>query len=192
MINLDSILKSRDITLPTMVGIISYGFSSSHVWMWQLDDKEVWGPKNQCLWTVVLEKILESPLYNKDIKPVNPKGNQSWIFIGRTNAEAEAPILWPLDAKSWLTGKDPDAEKDRRQEEKGMTAEDAMVGWHRQLNGHEFEQTPGNAEGQGSLACCSPSPCCWCCWTASTMNRNLMKLKVYPFYLSTEMLSHSS
>ena len=106
-------------------------------------------------WTVVLEKILESPLESKEIKPANPKGNQPWIFIGRTDAEAEAPILRPPDAKSWLIGKDPDAGKDWRQEEKGMT-EQEMVGWHHQLNEYEFEQTQGDGEGQRSLACCSP------------------------------------
>ena len=116
----------------------SYGFSRSHVWMWELDHEESWVPKNGCFLTVVLEKTLESPLDSKDIKPVNPKGNQSWIFIGRTDAEAEAPIVWPPDAKSWLIWKDPDAEKDWRQEEKGTT-EDEMVGWHHRLNGHEFE-----------------------------------------------------
>ena len=94
----------------------SYGFSSSHVEMWELDHKEGWAPKNWCFWTVVLEKTLESPLDWKEIKPVNPKGNQCWIFIGRTDAEAEAPIIWPPDGKSWLTGKDPDAGKDWRQE----------------------------------------------------------------------------
>ena len=106
--------------------------------------------KYWCFQTVVLKKTLESPLDCKEIEPVNPKGNQPWIFIGRT--DAEAPILWPPDAKNWLTGKDPDAGKDWRQEEKG----DEMVGWHHWLNGHEFEQTPGVGEGQGSLACCSP------------------------------------
>ena len=107
----------------------SYGFSSSHVWMWELDYKESWAPKNWCFWVVVLEKTLASPLDWKEIRSVNPKGNQSWIFIGRTDAEAEAPILWPPDAKSWLIGKDPDAGKDWRQKEKGMT-ENEMVGWH--------------------------------------------------------------
>ena len=106
-------------------------------------------------WTVVLEKTLESPLNCKEIKPVNPKGNLSWIVI---DAEAEIPILWPPDAKNWLLGKDLDAGKDWRQEEKGMT-EDEMVGWHHWLNGHEFEQAPGVGDGQGGLACCSP----WCC-----------------------------
>ena len=109
----------------------SYGFSSSHVWMWELDHK------NWCFWTVVLEKTLGSPLDSK-IKPVNPKGNQFWIFIGRTDAEAEAPILRPPDLKNWLIGKDPDAGKVWRQEKKGMTEEE-MVRWHHQLNGHEFE-----------------------------------------------------
>ena len=121
--------------------------------MWELDCEESWMPKNWCFWIVVLEKTLESPLDCKKIEPVNPKGNQSWIFIGRTNAEAS--ILWPPDAKNWLIGKDPDAGKDWRQEEKGMTEEE-MVGWHHRLDGHEFEQAPGVGDGQGGLACCSP------------------------------------
>ena len=115
-----------------------YGFFSSHVWMWELDCKESWIPKNWCFWTVVLEKTLESLLDYKEIQSVNLKGNQSWVFIGRTDAEAETLILWPPDAKNWLTGKDPDAGKDWRWEEKGMT-EDEMVGWYHRLNGHEFE-----------------------------------------------------
>ena len=157
MVNLDSILKCRDITLPTNVHLVnqSYGFSSSHVWMWELDSKESWAPKNWWFWTVILEKTVAGPLDCKEIQPVHPKGNQSWIFIGRTDAEAETPILWPPDAKSWLIGKDPDAGKDWRWEEKGMT-EDKMVGWHHQLDGHEFEQALGVGNGQGSLACCSP------------------------------------
>ena len=109
----------------------------------------------QCFQIVVLEKTLESLLDSNEIKPVNPKGNQPWIFIGRTDAEAEAPIPWPPDVKSWVIGKDPDARKDWGQEEKGVT-EDEMVGWHHWLNGHESEQTPGNSEAQGSLECCSP------------------------------------
>ena len=133
----------------------SCGFSSSHVWMWQLDHKEGWAPKNWCFWTVVLEKTLESSLDCEEIKLVNPKGNQSWIFIGRSDAEAESPIFWPSDVKNWLIGKDPDAGKDWGQEEK-WTTEDEMVGWHHRLDGHEFEQTLGDCEGQGSLACCSP------------------------------------
>ena len=133
----------------------SYGFSSSHVWMWKLDHKEGWVLKNWCFWTVVLERTLESLLVSKEIKPANPKGNQTWIFIGRTDAKAEAPILQPPDVKNQLTGKDSDAGKDWRQEEKG-TAEDEMVGWHHWLNGHEFQQTLGDGEGQRSLACCIP------------------------------------
>ena len=121
---------------------------------WELDQKEGWAPKNWCSWTVVLEKTIESPLDCKAIKPVSPKGSQPWIFVGRTGAKAEAPILWPPDAKSRLTGKDPDAGKDWRQEEKGMTEEE-MVGRHHRLNGHEFEQTLG-VDGHGSHACCSP------------------------------------
>ena len=132
-----------------------YGFSSGHVWMSELDYKENWVLKNWYFWTVELEKTLESPLDCKEIKPVDPKGNQSWIFIGRTDAEAETPILWPPDAKNQLIWKDPDAGKDWRREEKGKT-EDEMVGWHHQLNGHEFEQALGIGNGQGGLACCSP------------------------------------
>ena len=132
----------------------TYDFSSSHVWMWELDYKESWALKNWCFWTVALEKTLESPLDCKEIQLVHPKGNQSWIFIERTDAEAETPILWPPDAKNWVTGKDPDAGKYWRREEKGMT-ENEMVGWHHQLNGHEFEQTLSKSGGQGSLACCS-------------------------------------
>ena len=116
----------------------SYGFSSSHVWMWELDYKESWALKNWCFWTVVLEKTLESPLDCKEIQPVHPKGNQLWIFIGRTDVEAKSLILWTPDTKNWLTGQDPDAGKDWRQEEKGTT-EDEMVGWHHRLNGREFE-----------------------------------------------------
>ena len=123
--------------------------------MWELDYKESWAPKNSCFWTVVLEKTLESPLDCKEIQPIHPKGNQSWIFIGRTDAEAEALVLWPPDVKNWLIGKDPNAGKDWGQEEKGIT-EDEMVGWRPWLNGHEFEQVLGVGDGQGSLACCSP------------------------------------
>ena len=132
-----------------------YGFSSDLVWMWELDYKESWTPKNWCFWTMVLEKTLESPFDCKEIKPISPKGNQSWIFIRRTDAEDEAPILWPPDVKSQLIREDLDAGNDWRQVEKGK-AEDEMVAWHHWLNGHEFEQAPGDGEGQGSLVCCGP------------------------------------
>ena len=133
----------------------SLRFSRGHVWMWELDYKESWQPKNWCFWTVVWEKTLESPLDCKEIQPVHPKGNHSWIFIGRTDAEAETPILWPPDVKSWLIGKGPDAGKDWRHEETGTT-EDEIVGWHHHLDGHEFEQAPDDADGQQCLECCSP------------------------------------
>ena len=130
-----------------------FGFSSGNVWMWELDGEESWALKNWCFGTVVLEKTLESPLDCKEIQPVHPKGDQSWVLIGRT--DTEAPILWPPDAKNWVLEKDPDAGKDWRQEEKGMT-EDEMVGWHHRLDRHEFEQAPGVGDGQGGLVCCSP------------------------------------
>ena len=123
--------------------------------MWEWDHKESWVLKNQCFQTVVLEKTRVSSLDCKEIQPVHPKGDQSWIFIGRTDAKAEAPLLWPPDVKNWLLGKDPDAGQDWRQEEQGTT-EDEMVGWHHWLDGHEFEQALGNGEGEGSLMCCSP------------------------------------
>ena len=131
----------------------SYEFSSSHIPMWELNHKDDWVLKNWCFWTMVLEKTLASPLDCK-IKPVNSKGNQSWIFIGRTDAKVEAPIFWPPDWKSWLI-KYPDAGKDWRRQEKGMT-ENEIVGWHHRLTGHEFEQALGGGEGQGRLACCNP------------------------------------
>ena len=133
----------------------SYCFSSSHVKMWELDYQESWAPKYWCFWTVVLEKTLEIPLDWKEIKPVNLKGNRSWIFIGRTDAEAEASILWLPDEMNWLSRKDPDAGQDWRQEEKG-TREEEMVEWHHRLIGHECEFTPRVGDGQGGLACCSP------------------------------------
>ena len=132
----------------------SCGFSSSHVWMWELGNKKDWALKNWCLQTVVLEKTPESLLDSKEIKSINPKGNQPWIFIRRTDAEAEASTFWPRDVKSWLIWKDPNAGKDWRQKEKGRT-EDEMVGWHHQFIGHEFEQAPRHGEEQESLACCS-------------------------------------
>ena len=154
MTNLDTLLKSRDSTLPTKVLILKGRFfPSSHVWMWESDHKEGRVPKNWCFRTVVLQKTLESPLNGKEIKPVNPKGNQPWTLIGRT--DAEAAILWPPDVKSWLIREDPDAGKDWRQEEKGTT-EGETAGWHRQHGGQEFEQAPGDGEGQGGLVCCGP------------------------------------
>ena len=131
-----------------------YGFSSGHVWMWELDFKESWALKNWCFWIVVLEKTLESPLDCKEIQPVHPKGDQSWVFIGRTDVKAETPTLWPPVVKSWLTGIDPDAGKDWGQEEKGMI-EDEMVGWHYQHNGHGFGWTLGVSDGQRGLVYCS-------------------------------------
>ena len=133
----------------------SCDLSSSHVWMWELDHKEGWALKNRCFHIVELEKTLQSPLDSK-IKPVNPEGNQSWIFIGRTDAEIEAPVIWPPDAKTQHIGKVTDTGKDSEQEKKGTT-ENKMVGWHHWLNGHELEQTHSeDGEGQGSLVCCSP------------------------------------
>ena len=157
MTNLDSIFKSRDITLPTKPSSQGYGFSNGHVWMWELDCEESWVPKNWCFWTVVLEKTLESPLDCKKIQAVHPKGDQSWVFFGRNDAKAETPVLWPPHMKSWLIGKDSDAGRDWGQEEKGMT-EDEMAGWHHWLDGHEFEWTPGVGDGLGGLACCNS----WC------------------------------
>ena len=130
-----------------------YGFSSGHVWMWELDYKDSWVPQNWRFWTVVLEKTLESPLDCKEIQPVQPEGIQFWVFIGRTDVEAETPTHWPPDVKSWLTGKDPDARKVWGQEEKGRT-EDKMVGWHHWLNGHGFGWTLGVGDREGGLACC--------------------------------------
>ena len=176
MTNLDSILKSTDITLSTKVHLVKamvspvvmYGCES-----WTIKKDERW--RIDAFWTVVLEKTLKSPLDSKEIKPVNPKGKQSWIFIGRTDAEAEPPILWPPDVKSRLIRKDPDAAKDWRQEEKGTT-EDEMVGWHHWLNEHEFEQALVDGEGQGSLVCCRP----WGCKESDTseqLNSNKSRLE---------------
>ena len=165
-----------------------YGFSSGHVWMWDLDYEESWAPKNWCFWTVVLEKTLQSPLDYKEVQPVHPKGDQSWVFIGSTDAEAETAILWPPHAKSWLIGKDPDAERDQGQE-KGTT-EDEMVGWHHRLNGHEFEWTLGVGDGQGGLACCNS-------WgrkeSDMTERMNWTELNIPLFICTTTSLSiHSS
>ena len=156
MTKLDSILKSKDITLPTKVHLVKsmvfpvvmYGCES-----W--DHKESWVRKNWCFWTVVLEKTPESPLDCKEIQPVHLKGDQSWVFIGKTDAKAATPILWPPDVKSWLIWKDPDAGKDWKWEEKGTT-EDEMVGWHHWLYEHEFDSTLGVGDEQGRMVCCNP------------------------------------
>ena len=153
MTSLDSTLQSRGITLPTKVCLVKAMVFPVVMYGCELDCEEGWAPKNWCFWTVVLQKTLESPLDCKEIQIVHPKGDQSWVFIGRTDAEAETPILWPPHAKSWLIGKDPDAGRDWGQEEKGTT-EDEMAGWHHRLDGHEFGWTPGLGDGQGGLACC--------------------------------------
>ena len=143
-----------------------YGFTSSHIWTWKLDCEESWVLKNWCFWTVVLEKTLESHSDCKEIQSVHSKGYQSWVFFGRTDAEAETLILWPPHAKSWLIGKDPVAGRDWGQEEKGMT-EDEMAGWHHRLDGHEFEWTPGVGDGQGGLISCDS----WGCKESDTTER---------------------
>ena len=139
MTNLDSIVKKQRLYFVNKgLSRQGYGLFSSHVWMWELGYKESWAPKNWCFWTVVLEKTLESPLDFKEIQLVHPKGYHSWMFIGRTDVEAETPILWPSDVKNWLIRKDPEAGNDWRKNEK-RTTEDEMVGWHHWLNGHEFQ-----------------------------------------------------
>ena len=151
--NLNGILKIRDISLLTKVHLVKTMVFA--VVMYRSESWTTgWAPKKWCFWTVVLEKTLETLLDSKEIKPVNPKGDQSWVFIGRTDVEAETPFLWPPDRKNWPIWKDPDAGKDWRQE-KGTT-EDEMVGWHHQIDGHVFEQDLGVGDGQGSLVCCSP------------------------------------
>ena len=153
MTNLDSIFKSRGITLLTKVRLVkAMFFSSSHIWMRELDSEEGWAPKNWCFWTVVLEKTPESPLDSKEIQPVHYR-DQPWVFFGRNDAKAETPVLWPPHVESWLIGKDSDAWRDWRQGKKGMT-EDEMAGWHHWLDGHEFGWTLGDGDWQGGLACC--------------------------------------
>ena len=182
-----------------------YGFSSSHLWMWELDYKESWALKNWCFWAVVLEKTIESLLQGygckesllqgsgcKEIQPVHPKGDQSGVFIGRTDAEAETPILWPPLAKSWLIGKDPDVGRDWGQEEKGMT-EDEMAVWHHWLNGHKFGWALGFGVGQGGLVCCSP----WGCkesdtterlnWTELNNELCKRKIKIIPLAMASKI-----
>ena len=153
MSNLDRILKNRRYFVNKDPSSQGYGFSGSHVWMWVLDYKESWALKNWCFWTVVLKMTLESPLDYKEIQPVHPKGDQSWVFIGKTDAEAENPIIWPPNVMSWLIWKYPDAGRDWGQEEKATT-DDEMVGWHHRLNGHGFGWTLVAGDGQGGLACC--------------------------------------
>ena len=172
MTNLDSILKSRDITFPTKVHLVK-----AMIFPVVMYGCESWTVKNWCSWTAVLEKTLASPLDCKVIQSVTPNGNQSWMFTGRT--DAEAPILWPADAKSWLIGKDPDTGKDWRQEEKGMI-EDEMVGWHHWLDGYEFEQALEVGDGQGGLACYSP----WGC-KESDMTEQLNWTRYYKFHECT-------
>ena len=163
----------------------SYGFSSSHVWMWELDYKDRWALKDWYFWNVVLEKTLESPLDCKEIQPVYPKGNQSWVFTGRTDVEAETPILWPPDVKSWLTWKDPNAGKDWGQEEKGMT-EDEMLGWHHRLNGHGFGWTLGVGDGQGGLASCGHGVTKSQTWLSNWTEMNWMFQKHTSFITPTK------
>ena len=158
MTNLDSILKSRDITLPTKVRLVKAMVFPVVMYRYELDYEESWAPKNWCFWTVVLEKTLESPMDCKEIQPVHSKGDQSWVFFGRTDAKAETPVLWPPHEESWLIGKDSDDGRDWGQEKKGTT-EDEMAGWHHQLDGREFEWTPGVGDGREGLACCNSWGC---------------------------------
>ena len=161
----------------------SYGFSNSHVWMWELDYEDRWAPRNWCFWTVV-EKTLESPLDCKEIQPVHAGGDQSWDFFGRTDAKAETPVLWPPHVKSWLIGKDLDPGRDLGQEERAMI-EDEMAGWYHQLDGHEFEWTPGVGDGQGSLACCDSWGCQeldmteWLNWTEPLLYSELLLMDLF-------------
>ena len=153
MTNLDSIFKSRQYFANKGLSSQGCGFSCGHVWVWELDCEEGWVPNNWCFWTVVLEKTLESPLDCKEIQPVHSEGDQPWDLFGRNDAKAEAPVLWPPHAKSWLIGKDSDAGRDWGQEEKGTT-EDEMAGWYHWLDGRQSEWTRGDGDGQGGLACC--------------------------------------
>ena len=160
--NLDSILKSRDIILLTKAWQQRSSRLCFCVWMWGLDYKESWAPKNRCFWTMMLENTLES-FGLQGVQPVHPKGDPSWVFIGKTDVGAETPVLWPPDVKSWLIWKDPDAGRGWGQEEKGTT-EDEMAGWHHRLDGRESEWTLGVGDGQGGLVCCDS----WCCKESDT------------------------
>ena len=159
-----------------------YGFSCGHVWMWELDCEESWALQNWCFWTVVLEKTLESPLDCKEIQPVHPKGHQSWVFFGRTDAKAETPVLWLPHAKSWLIVRDPDAGRDWGQEEKGMT-EDEMAGWHHWLDAHEFGWSPGVGDGQGGLVC-------WDSWVAKSRTRLSDWTELNPYSVHCTVCMH--
>ena len=152
MTNLDHVLKSRDSTLPTKV----FGLPSGHIWLWQLDHKGGGALKNWCLQTMVLEKTAERCLDSKEIKPVNLKGNQPWVLVGRTDAEAETLVFWSSDANCWLIGKSLMLEKIEGRRRRGQASEDEVAGWHHRCNEYEFGQTSGDCEGQGGLACCSP------------------------------------
>ena len=174
--NLDNILKSRHCFANKGLSSQSYVLSNNHIWMLELGYEESLVLKNWCFWTIVLEKTVESPLDCKEIQPVHPKGDQSWVFIVRTDAEAETPILWPPHAKSWLIGKDPDAGRGWGQEEKGMT-EDEMAGWHHWLDGRESEWTPGDGNRQGVLACCDS----WGC-KESDMTERLIRTELQGIY----------
>ena len=171
-----------------------YGFFSGHVWMWELDCEESRAPNNWCFWTVVLEKTLERPLNFKEVQPVHPKGDQPWVFIGRTDAKAEIPVLSPPDEKNWLIGKHPDAGRDWGKEERGMT-EYEVVGWHHQFNGHGFGWTPGVRDGQGGLACCGSWDCKefdmteWLKWTETWFNNNEKHSSLFRLYYKTINLS---
>ena len=166
--------------MPTKVHLVKVMVFPVVMYGWELDFKESCTQKNWCFWTLVLEKTLESSLDCKEIQPVHPEGDQSWVFIGRTDVEAETPILWPSDAKSWLIGKDPDAGKDWGQEEKGTT-EDEMIGWYHRLNGHGFGWTLGVGDGQGGLACCSS----WGCRVGHDWVNELNWTELGKIYLAT-------
>ena len=183
MTNLDSILKSRDITLPKKVHLVKAMVFPWVMYGRESDCEESWVPKNWCFWAVALKKTLESPLDRKEIQLARPKGNQSWIFIGRADAEAETTMLWPPDLKYWLIWKDPDVGKDWRWEEKGMI-EDEMAGWHHWLDGRESEWTPGVGDAQGGLACCDS-------WGHKSQTQLKMDKRLALFFYASMVLNPS-